>query len=68
MWEHFGQGADIRNGSSKALCKACSKVFAHPELWSGGNSTSTLRCYSEHKKCGGLKSCQTLMSQFEVVS
>ena len=68
VWEHFEQGADIRNGSPKALCKACWKVFAHPELRSGGSSTSTLRRHSEHKKCGGLKSRQALMSQFEVVS
>ena len=23
VWEHFEQGADIQNGSPKALCKAC---------------------------------------------
>ena len=68
VWEHFEQGADIRNGSPKALCKACWKVFAHPELRSGGSSTSTLRRHYEHKKCGGLKSRQALLSQFEVVS
>ena len=68
VWEHFEQGADIRNGSPKALCKACWKVFAHPELRSGGSSTSTLRRHSEHKKCGGSKSREALMSQFEVVS
>jgi hypothetical protein len=68
VWEHFEQGADIRDGSPKALCKACWKVFAHPELQSGGSSTSTLWCHSEHKKCDGSKSRQVLLSQFEVVS
>ena len=43
-------------------------VFAHPELRSGGSCTSTLRRHSEHKKYGGSKSRQALMSQFEVVS
>jgi hypothetical protein len=42
VWKYFEQGADIQNGSPKALCKACWKVFAHPELQSGGSSTSTL--------------------------
>jgi hypothetical protein len=45
VWEHFEQGADIQNGSPKTLCKGCWKVFAHPELRTGGSSTSTLwRC------------------------
>ena len=64
VWEYFNQGADIQNGSPKALCKACWKVFAHPELRTGGSSTSTLRRHAEHKKCGGSKSCQGLLSQF----
>jgi hypothetical protein len=68
VWEHFEQGADIQNDSPKALCKACWKVFAHPELQSGGSSTSTLWRHYEHKKCGGSKSRQTLLLQFEVVS
>ena len=45
-WEHFEQGVDIQNGSPKALCKACWKVFAHPELWTSSSSTSTLRCHT----------------------
>jgi hypothetical protein len=64
VWEHFEQGADIQNGSPKALCKACWKVFAHPELRTGGSSTSTLRRHAEHKKCGGSKTGQGLLSQF----
>ena len=64
VWEYFNQGADIQNGSPKALCKACWKVFAHPELRTGGSSTSTLRRHAEHKKCGGSKSRQGLLSQF----
>ena len=67
VWEHFEQGADIQNGSPKALCKACWKVFAHPELRTGGSSTSTLRRHAEHKKCGGLKTRQELISQFGAV-
>ena len=64
VWKYFEQGADIQNGSLKALCKACWKVFAHPELWTGGSSTSTLRHHAEHKKCSGLKIGQRLLSQF----
>ena len=67
VWEHFEQGADIQNGSPKALCKACWKVFAHPELRIGGSSTSTLRRHTEHKKCGGSKTRQELISQFGAV-
>jgi hypothetical protein len=66
VWEHFEQGADIGNGSPKAICKGCWKVFAHPELRSGGSSTSTLRRHAEHKKCGGSKTGQALLSQFGV--
>jgi hypothetical protein len=66
VWEHFEQGADIQNGSPKALCKACWKVFAHPELRTGGSSTSTLRRHTEHKKCGGSKDGQGLLSHFGV--
>jgi hypothetical protein len=66
VWEHFEQGADIQNGSPKALCKACWKIFAHPELRTGGSSTSTLRRHAEHKKCGGSKTGQGLLSQFGV--
>jgi len=66
VWENFEQGADIQNGSPKALCKACWKVFAHPELRTGGSSTSTLRRHAEHKKCGGSKVGQGLLSQFGV--
>jgi hypothetical protein len=58
VWKYFEQAADIQNGSPKALCKACWKVFAHPELRTGGSSTSTLRRHAEHKKCGGSKSHQ----------
>ena len=64
VWEHFEQGANIQNGSPNALCKACWKVFAHPELRTGGSSTSTLRRHAEHKKCGGSKTGQGLLSQF----
>jgi hypothetical protein len=64
VWKYFEQGADIQNGSPKALCKACWKVFAHPELRTGGSSTSTLRRHAEHKKCGGSKTGQGLLSQF----
>jgi hypothetical protein len=64
VWEHFEQGANIQNGSPNALCKACWKVFAHPELWTGGSSTSTLWCHAEHMKYGGSKTGQRLLSQF----
>ena len=64
VWERFEQGADIQNGSPKALCKGCWKVFAHPELRTGGSSTSTLRRHAEHKKCGSSKTGQGLLSQF----
>jgi hypothetical protein len=64
VWEHFEQGANIQNGSPNALCKACWKVFSHPELRTGGSSTSTLRRHAEHKKCGGSKTGQGLLSQF----
>ena len=64
VWERFEQGADIQNSSPKALCKGCWKVFAHPELRTSGSSTSTLRCHAEHKKCGGSKTGQGLLSQF----
>ena len=66
VWERFEQGADIQNGSPKALCKACWKVFAHPELRTGGSSTSTLRRHAEHKKCGRSKNNQGLLLQFGV--
>ena len=66
VWEHFEQGADIQNSSPKALCKACWKVFAHPELRTGGSSTSTLWRHTEHKKCGGSKDGQGLLSHFRV--
>ena len=64
VWEYFEQGANIQNGSPNALCKVCWKVFAHPELRTGGSSTSTLRRHAEHKKCGGSKTGQGLLSQF----
>ena len=64
VWKYFEQGADIQNASPRALCKACWKVFAHPELRTGGSSTSTLRRHAEHKKCGGSKTGQGLLSQF----
>jgi hypothetical protein len=54
----------IQNSSLKALCKGYWKVFAHSELQTGGSSTSTLRCHAEHKKCGGSKTGQGLLSQF----
>ena len=64
VWKYFEQGADIQNGSLKVLCKACWKVFAHPELRTGGSSTSTLWCHAEHKKCSSSKTGQGLLSQF----
>ena len=64
VWEYFEQGANIQNGSPNTLCKACWKVFAHPELWTGGSSTSILQHHAEHKKCGGSKTGQGLLSQF----
>ena len=64
VWEHFEQGANVQNGSPSALCKMCWKAFAHPELRTGGSSTSTLRRHSDHKKCGGPKN--QLISQFGV--
>jgi hypothetical protein len=67
VWEYFDQGTDIQNGSPKALCKACWKVFAHPELRTGGSSISTFRCYAEYKKYGGSKSHQGLLSQFRAM-
>jgi hypothetical protein len=66
VWDHFEQGADIQNGSPKALCKTCWKAFAHPELRTGGSSTSTLRRHAEHKKCSGSKHGQGLLSHFGV--
>ena len=62
VWEYFEQGANIQNGSPNALCKAYWKVFAYPELRTGGSSTSTLRRHTEHKKCGGSKTGQGLLS------
>ena len=64
VWKYFEQGADIQNGSPKALCKACWKVFAHLELQTGSSSTSTLQRHAEHKKCSGSKTGQGLLSQF----
>ena len=62
VWEYLDQGTDIQNGSPKVLCKACWKVFAHPELWTGSSSTSTLRHHIEHKKCGSSKDGQDVLS------
>ena len=67
VWEYFEQGANIQNGSPTALCKACWKAFAHPELRTGGSSTSTLRRHAEHKKCGGSRNRQGLITQFRAV-
>jgi hypothetical protein len=66
VWKYFEQGTNIQNGSPNALCKACWKVFAHPELWICSSSISTLRRHAKHKKCGGSKTSQGLLSQFEV--
>jgi hypothetical protein len=65
VWVHFEQCADIHDGSPKAICKACWKVYAHPELRSGGSSTTTMRRHYEHKKCGG-STGQGVLSQFGV--
>ena len=64
VWEHFKQGTNIQNGSLKTLCKAYWKVFAHPELQTGGSSTSTLQRHAEHKKYSGSKTGQGLLLQF----
>jgi hypothetical protein len=61
VWKYFEQGADIQNGSPKALCKACWKTFKHPELRTGGSSTSTLWRYAEYKKCAGSRIGQGLL-------
>ena len=66
VWEHFEQGPDIQNSSPKALCKMCWKVFAYPELWTSGSSTSTLQCHIEHKKYGSSEDSQGLLLQFGV--
>jgi hypothetical protein len=66
VWEHFEQGADIQNSSPKALCKVCWMAFAHPELRTGGSSTSTLWRHAEQKKCAGSRTGQRLLSQFGV--
>src|SRR5580692_3078898 len=66
VWNNFEQGTDIQDGSPKALCKGCWKVFAHSELRTSGSSTSTIRRHAEHKRCGGSKTGQGLISQFGV--
>ena len=67
VWEHFEQGANIQNSCPTALCKVCWKAFAHPELRTGGSSTSTLRCHAKHKKCGGSRNRQGLITHFRAV-
>jgi hypothetical protein len=62
VWKYFEQSADIQNGSLKALCKVYWKVFAYPELRTGGSSISTLQHHTKHKKCNGLKTRQGLLS------
>ena len=62
VWEYFEQGANIQNSSPNALCKVCWKVFAHPELQTGGSSTSTLWRHTKHKKYGSSKTGQGLLS------
>ena len=66
VWGHFEQCADIHDGSPKAICKACWKVYAHPELQTGGSSTTTMRRHYEHKKCGGSITGQGVLSKFGV--
>jgi hypothetical protein len=66
VWGHFEQYADIRDSSLKAICKACWKVYAHPELQTGGSSTTTMQQHYEHKKCGGSITGQGVLSRFEV--
>ena len=60
----YFQGANIQNGSPSTLCKACWMVFAYPELRTGSSSASTLQHHAEHKKYGGSKTGQGLLSQF----
>ena len=66
VWGHFEQCADIRDGSPKAICKVYWKVYAHPELQTGGSSTTTMQRHYEHKKCGGLITGQGVLSKFGV--
>jgi hypothetical protein len=64
IWTTFHQGAEIRTGLPKAICRYCWKAYAHPELRRAGSSTSTLARHSQSRGCSGPKGAQ---AQLEVV-
>ena len=49
VWEHFEEGATIRNGEPRVLCKRCRISMGHGSAGSSG--TSSMRSHANSLKC-----------------